>query len=279
MVINALTDAYVFERDLLRRCRDRHLDRVVIAIDSGTIGATPGELVLYLVFELADGDVRQQIFSAQVDLAWRLRALHHIATGLKQLHGEGIAHQDLKPSNVLLFEGTGSKLADLGRAASKGHTPPHEDFEIAGDRSYAPPELLYHHIPPDWSSRRLGCDAYLLGSMVVFFFCGIGMTQLLVAELPAACRPYTWAGTFAEAMPHIRQAFGRAVGAFSASVPEGLRERLVGVVRELCEPDPALRGHPKDLRGGNRYSLERYVTAFDLLARRVECGLMGARRN
>jgi hypothetical protein len=84
LAIKAMTDAYVFERDLLLRCRDGHLDRIVMAIDSGRVGTSPGDLVLYLMFELADGDVRQQVLSAQkIDTAWRLRSLHHIATGLQ----------------------------------------------------------------------------------------------------------------------------------------------------------------------------------------------------
>jgi serine/threonine protein kinase len=277
--IKAMTEAYVFERDLLLRCRDRHLDRIVVAIDSGEVGSSPADLVFFLVFELADGDARQIMSSAEnIDLAWRLRALHHIATGLRQLHGQGTAHQDVKPSNVLLFNDAGCKLADLGRAASKGLTPPHEDLEIAGDRTYAPPELLYHHLSPDWNCRRLGCDAYLLGSMVVFFFARTAMTHLLTAELAPIHRPYTWPGTFADVMPYVRDAFGRAVEVFKASVPDGLTEPLVEIVRQLCEPDPALRGHPNDRRF-QQYSLERYVSWFDLLARRVECALLHGRRN
>src|ERR687892_267014 len=60
-----------------------------------------------------------------------------------------------KPSNVLLFDGDESKLGDLGRAAAQGYEPPHEDSYIAGDQTYAPPELLYHHMDPEWSRRRL----------------------------------------------------------------------------------------------------------------------------
>src|SRR5262249_27237780 len=122
--------------------------------------------------ELADsGDVRKYLdVAARFDSAWVLRSLHHVATGLRQLHSAGIAHQDVKPSNVLVFDAKISKVADLGRASSQGESPPHEDHHIAGDPEYAPPELCYHHVVPDWNQRRLGCDAYLLGSMVVFFF-------------------------------------------------------------------------------------------------------------
>src|SRR6185437_7605631 len=118
--------AFNFERDILQKCADRRMDRVVRAIGDGNVRTTAtsgGGVVQYLIFELADRDVRLQLsLSSKVDLAWKLRSLHHIATGLMQLHSAGIAHQDLKPSNVLVFEGKTSKVSDLGRAAYQGRT-------------------------------------------------------------------------------------------------------------------------------------------------------------
>src|SRR6185437_6181885 len=186
--LQAMTEAYNFERDILQKCADRRMDRVVRAIGDGNVRTTAtsgGGVVQYLIFELADRDVRLQLsLSSKVDLAWKLRSLHHIATGLMQLHSAGIAHQDLKPSNVLVFEGKTSKVSDLGRAAYQGRTGPCDDLSFAGDPSYAPPELIYGHVDSDWRKRRLGCDLYLLGSMVAFFFTGAGSTGLLMCELP-----------------------------------------------------------------------------------------------
>lgn len=273
LAIKSITDAYVFERDMLARCRANKLNRIVTAIEGGNIGASPGDLVLYLIFELADGDIRQLLASAQkVNLAWQLRVLHQIATGIRQLHSQSIAHQDIKPSNVLLFNTSGSKLADLGRAAAEGLKPPHEDYEVAGDRTYAPLELLYHHIPPDWRRRRYGCDAYLLGSMIAYMFTGLGTTALVISELDLRLRPGQWAGTYEDVLPAIRDAFSKVLVNFKRSVPSCLRDELVSSVRSLCDPDPALRGHPKN-HTGNQLSLERYITEFDLFASRAELGL------
>jgi len=275
--LQALTTAYNFERDILEHCKDRRLTRIVTAITNGKIEVDDLAglgLVEYLIFELAEGDARTRMDAvARFDVAWRLRALHNIATGLRQLHGEGIAHQDLKPSNVLVFHNKSSKLADLGRSVVKNKPSPFEGLEIAGDLSYAPPELLYHHISSDWSRRRLGCDAYLLGSMVVFFFTGLSMTSLWMSELHPAHCPQSWSGSFGEIMPYLRDAFGRAVDRFKDHVVEGLRNSLVEVTRELCEPDPTHRGHPRDRSGiGNQYSLERYISRFELLAKKAEYG-------
>jgi hypothetical protein len=42
---------------------------------------------------------------------------------------------------------------------------------------------------PDWKARRLGCDLYLLGSMIVYLFTGHGMTPLLVRHLSLSTPP------------------------------------------------------------------------------------------
>ena len=170
-VMQPLLESYNFERDLLARCRDRRLSRVVVALDDGAVRLAGSTLpVQYIIFELAEGDIRSQIGRAdRLDLAWALRSLHQIAVGLQQLHAIGVAHQDTKPSNVLLFEEAGvSKISDLGRASLRGAEPPHEDEHYAGDPAYAPPELRYGEPPVDWDARRMGCDAYLLGSMIVW---------------------------------------------------------------------------------------------------------------
>ncbi len=281
-VLQELTETYNFERDLLKRTHG--MDRIVTGLDDGSItipDATRGDQVVqYLIFEFADcGDIRKFLdVSNRFDTAWLLRALHHMATGLNQLHTEEIAHQDLKPSNVLVFDAKTSKLADLGRASSRGQAPPHENREVAGDPEYAPLELCYHHVLPDWNSRRLGCDMYLLGGMVVFLFARANLTAMTLQELDPSLRPGAWQGTYADVLPYVREAFERALSTFAQDVDRAapqLTAHLVQIVRELCDPDPALRGDPQERRpGANQFLLIRYVSLFDLLARRAEAGIL-----
>lgn len=92
------------------------MSKVVKAIDGGKISAG-GSVVEYLIFEPAKGDIRSHLDSlTSFDLVWRITCIHNICIGIRQLNGAAIAHQDLKPSNVLDFEDEGEKLADLGRA-------------------------------------------------------------------------------------------------------------------------------------------------------------------
>ena len=277
--LQKITAAYNFERDLLSRCKDFRLDRIVTALDSGKTvieNSRDGGVVQYLIFELAQCDSRRKMQSAQqLGITWRLKALHHIALGLKQLHSQAMAHQDVKPSNVLVFPDDGSKLADLGRAACQGMQPPHENYSIAGDRAYAPLELLYGQIG-DWNLRRLGCDAYLLGSMIMYFFTGLPLTQIIVSRLNEEHRPDTWGGTYAQVLPFVRDTFDRSLEEFSGYFDPGIRGELTTMIRQLSEPDPLLRGHPRDIAGiSDQYSLERYISRFDFLAKKAHAGGFG----
>ncbi len=273
--LEAMTSAYNFERDLLYRCAP--MSRIVTALADGEIRDTGWTVpVNYLIFEWADQDSRAVLDAAQrIDVAWALRTLHQVAVGLSQLHGSGIAHQDLKPSNVLDFGGAGSKLADLGRSSYRGNAGPSDHLPFPGDWTYAPPELLYGQVNPDWSVRRFASDLYQLGSLATFFFTGTGMTGGLLAHLDSRHAPQDWAGTYEDVLPFVRQAFSDVMGVMESSTPADLKADLVGIVRELCEPEPALRGHPKNRVGHtNRYGLERYVSRLNLLARRYELGLV-----
>ena len=63
----------------------------------------------------------------------------------------------------------------------------------------------------------------------------------------------------------------RITRSFKSNVPAEYEADLTNAVRQLCEPDPALRGHPLTRAyKGNPLSLERYVSLFNRLASRTE---------
>jgi serine/threonine protein kinase len=274
-----LVQAYNFERNLLQECTRKRMDRIVMALEDGSVrvDAGPFGTVNYLIFEQADGDVRKHLsLNRNLDVAWILRCLHHIATGLYQLHSAKVAHQDLKPSNVLVFGGQLSKVADLGSASVQGTTSPRDHVRYAGDSTYAPPELLYGYQDPEWIRRRQACDVYHLGSMVTFFFCGVSMTAMILRNIPSDHLYPVWGGTYSEVLPEVRDAFGIALREFSVNVPgDKLAQALREAVSQLCDPDPMRRGHPSNRTGvANQYSLERYVALFNLLAQRAAIGIL-----
>lgn len=273
-----LTGAYVFERDLLLECASSRMSRVVLALDAGEIDV-PGfgllSRVNYLVFEPAERDARRhRDLMAQIDVAWALRSLHQVATGLSQLHGKGVAHQDLKPSNVLVFDDQSSKVGDLGRANWSGHQSPYDNLPIAGDWNYAPPELHYGFVLSDELTRRRACDLYHLGSVVLFMFAGVGTTGALAAELDPSFQWGNWTLGYHDVLPYLIDAFDRVASRLQGEAPVQFADRVVAVFRELCNPDVELRGDTKAPPGTRqRLSLVRFVTRFDLLAREAELGI------
>lgn len=278
--LHRVTSEHQFEVKILEICAGARMDKIVIALDSGQekVGSNLGDLVPYLIFELADGDVRKRFRSVDegVKLGWWLRALHHAAVGLNQLHGKQITHQDVKPSNLLSFGSEeGFKLADLGRSTCEDVNGPLDELHFTGDRTYAPLEILYGQINDNNFQRRMACDCYMLGSMVFFFVTGLGATQQFINRLPVPNRPMpagTWQGTYAAMLPILQNVYTEMLEALHADMGEGkVEEELLHLVSELCNPDTALRGHPLErASGGNIYSLQRYISAFDRLARQAE---------
>jgi serine/threonine protein kinase len=274
--ISIMTEAFRFERDVVAECRGRHMSNVVRGKGHGELEIGAGILpkVDYLVLELADGDVRSRLdASAQLDAAWALRVLHNIANGLWQLHRASISHQDLKPSNVLMFSDV-TKLGDLGRSFWQGRTSPHADLATPGDPSYAPPECQYSYIVSDQGIRSRAADAYHLGSMIVYMFAKVSMTSSWTIHLDPDLMPLTWGGTYDDVLPHLREALNDAIEDVVARFPSPVREDLISMVRELCDPDPTLRGSAHAARRtGNRCSMEQYVSRLDLLSSRVNIHL------
>lgn len=271
------TRTYQFERDLARECAS--LSRVVTAIDDGSF-RLPGyvqPLVSFIIFEVADRDIRRILDATEpLDVAARLRCLHNIATGLQQLHSRGIAHQDVKPSNSLVFAPDEhgariTKVGDLGRATAVGRPMDHDEYLIAGDPAYAPPEALYGETPVEFSPRRYGCDLYQLGSMVNFVFTGVPFNALLAMELHPQHRWGIWIGSYDEVLPYVRDAFGRSVERVRDSTPPAIASQVISLLEQLCEPDPLRRGHTRTVAGrSNPYGLERIVTELDLLSARAQ---------
>lgn len=275
-----LTTAYNFEKDLLEKCRDKKLRRIVVPLESGsiTVPRVIGELrnVLYIILELATGDIRAEVAKwEKFDVAWALRSLHESALGLQELHYSHIAHQDLKPSNVLVFPMVGSKLSDLGRASDMSTSSRNDVIPIAGEISYAAPEQFYGlHISSDFTSRFI-VDNYHLGSLIFFFFLGCSATSAILLNLSKKHHKNFTNTDFTNDLPYIQQAFYEALDELRSSakaITEEFSEDIVTIAKQLCEPNPKLRGAPSVLSAEHipQYDLQPYISYFNRLAKTAE---------
>ena len=277
--VKVFVDAFIWERDLVLQCAARRMSNVIVGLAAGEVtiaGHGPFSAVNYIIFERAEEDVRKRLDRVDpFELAWRMRVLHNVANGLRQLHQVGVMHQDLKPSNVLMFDkGSVSKVGDLGRASQRDREADHDGCKIPGDPLYAPPELHYGDVSENIAVRRQASDLYHLGSLVLFMFTKVGTTAALVSRLDEQFRPGVWSESYRQVLPHVREAFDQVAVDLAKALPPALADDVVNVFRQLCDPDPLLRGNTMARAGTSvRYSLERYVTHFDRLARRAEVEL------
>jgi serine/threonine protein kinase len=287
--IELLSKSYNFEVEVLQLCKERNMKKIVRAVADGVADHpdAPAGKIYYLLFELAEGDVRADFnFDSTKSIVWQIKCLHEIATGLQQLHRRGIFHQDVKPSNILVFNrGAETKLGDLGRAHCTGKSAPHDERKIAGAYSYAPPELLYDAPLEDRKSQRACADLYLFGSMIYFFATGVALTPALIKSLRTDHRPFLapghgWNGTFKDVLPYLIEAHATLLAGakkeLTSRLPivEGadLAQKIVDLMKYASFPDPAERGHPSARRivHGNPYDLERFITAFDVIWSRAK---------
>lgn len=277
-----------FERALLDLCADNKLDRIVHAIDYGehcvTVSGTR-EIVFFIIFEAAQGDVRSVARSLKkTGISWIPRVIHNASVATVQLHGIKISHNDIKPSNLLIFGASLQKLGDLGRATGESVIGPWDGLLIAGDRTYAPPEAWgYQFIAPITRGRivqdfRRNVDLYMLGSVAYFLLCGQSLNQMIRYYLRPEYDSVNWSGTFDDVLPYLRDAHGCAmkeveqsiVETFGTGVVDDLSE-ILNMIRYLTDVHPEVRGDPRNAAIGlPKCDLQRQISRCDLLAKRLK---------
>ena len=266
-----------YECDLMEKCMNHRIRRVIKAIAQGSIALRgfPHE-VHYILLELADNDLREHAnLKNTLDTALNMKILHQVALGVEGLHFYSIAHQDLKPSNVLMFDGRTAKIGDLGHAHDRGTPRPGINGILAGDPAHAPLEQLYAYKLTEWPARRLAPDLYLLGSLCVFMFTNLSLTAQIDGQLRPEHHWDVWSDSYTEVLPYLREAWDAVLEEFSECLEPDIRDELTTLTRYLTNPDPKKRGHPKNhASGGSNYNIRRICSRFEVLAKKAERALL-----
>jgi serine/threonine protein kinase len=262
-----------YQRDLVERLANDRLRGIVRALHTGSIAypLAPLGRLYYLIFEWSEDDLRSQVsLHEKFDVVYAIRVLHQAATALHELHFREVAHQSIRPADVLIFDGQ-AKLGELS-CAVHGRKP-RPDGSPMIDWTCAPPEVLYK-APLTSLNDRLLIDLYQLGSLIAYLFSGTSLSTQLGQRLHAIHHWRQWTGSFADALPHVNHAFSEVLRSLEPTFPSECRAPLLTALRELCAPDPSRRGHPLNIAGqGIQSSTERYISLFDLLGKRVERAL------
>ncbi|WP_372028374.1 protein kinase [Pseudomonas kurunegalensis] len=280
-VINRETTAFAQEQRLNHHCAKSRMRQVVSIVDHGTVKVErkPGDKVLkvhYMILELADGgDVRGHLKqNSHNDLMAKFGYLKDVILGVGQLHEEEISHQDLKPSNVMVFQKFGAKVGDLGRASIKGYQGgAYEGWVVRGDITYAPPEQLYGVVPEEWRDRHERSDLYQFGSLVTFLLFGISLNSMIKERMPSAIGPKCWfpeeggGSTYLQALPYLQQAFFEGLEECRSSLPEWASAKVIELIVQCSNPDYTLRGSRKVLGKSQDLGLglNRFVSVLENL--------------
>ena len=114
----------------------------------------------YLVLPLYAGTLADRIRDGVLPVAETVRLAAEIGQGLDALHGRGIVHRDVKPSNVLLDAAGCAALSDFGLARGEDSTQLTRDGQLVGTAHYLAPELI-EGSPADRAS-----DIYAFGCLL-----------------------------------------------------------------------------------------------------------------
>jgi serine/threonine protein kinase len=139
----------------------RHLVRV---IESGEADGR-----FFLVVEYVAGRTLAARLDAEGGLPGDdiLRLAAEVGAGLDALHGAGLVHRDVKPSNIMLGRDGAAMLADFGLAKGRAYTILTRPGAVVGTLDYLAPEIIKGApaAPPS--------DVYALGCVI--FECMAGM--------------------------------------------------------------------------------------------------------
>jgi serine/threonine-protein kinase len=159
----------------------------VVRILDSEVGAAAVDGRPFLVMELLRGeDLAARIArKGRLSLGETVTVVEHIALALEKTHGLGIAHRDVKPSNVFLVEEPGgmvAKLIDFGIA--KDDSEPSVELTRAGSLMGTPPYMSPEQVvgAPDIDSR---CDLWSLA--VVAYSCLTGRLPFEGDSFGAVC--------------------------------------------------------------------------------------------
>jgi serine/threonine protein kinase len=135
--------------------RNRHVVRV---LDSGR----EGDLCFLVMNYVESRPLAELTWSnGPPPLASIVRLAAGVASGLDSLHGAGLVHRDVKPSNILIDEAGDALLTDFGLAKGRAYTVLTRPGQALGTLDYMAPEVVRGEpATPASDIYSLGCVVY-----------------------------------------------------------------------------------------------------------------------
>ena len=163
-------------------------ERIVPLIE--TFQQAGGRFVLVMPF--LPHDLSELLHQNLVILQSGKAILRDVFSGLAHLHGLGIIHRDVKPSNILLASPTGpAYLTDFGVAwlpSDPGSEPGDEKILDVCTTCYRPPELLFGNTGygtslDQWSAGCVAAQVLCLHGQTLFDAGDLGSELALIKSM------------------------------------------------------------------------------------------------
>jgi serine/threonine-protein kinase len=140
-----------------RAAQEVQNSHLVPIVDTGEADGRHFLAVRYVSGPTLDRRIEEEGSLSPKDIA---RVAAHVGSGLDALHGAGLVHRDVKPSNVIFDEEGRAMLTDFGLAKGPAYTVLTRTGQIVGTLDYLAPELIRGQ-PATRST-----DIYALGCVV-----------------------------------------------------------------------------------------------------------------
>ena len=280
------TSAFHFERALAEQCAGSHMGNVIRYLDSGEV-MLPNYIVKnvhYIVYELSEGKIGDFLrFSIKSDfvadlglLVDKLKSLHQVTKGVKQLHTKLIAHHNITPLSIEVFDDKSLyKVGGLQKSRTRQAilNSPVSAKLFDGDYTFAPPEAYFGYKISEEMSTYYQIDTYMLGNLVVYYLTSMNLTTLISTKCPYTLLEWSSKGAeYKQVLPDIIKAFYKSLDDIKASVCEKeLRDPIIAIIEGLCHPDPEKRGYPGGFtKVQANADLQRVLTKLDVLYRKAQ---------
>ena len=213
-----------FLREIGTAARLQH-PHIVPIYDSGEAGS-----VLYLVMPYIEGQSLRERLELEKRLPLReaLRLTLEVAEALSYAHSRNVVHRDVKPENILLFQGH-AMVVDFGISKALSDTDTESvtlEGMFVGTPMYMAPEQMFGDQPVDERA-----DIYSLASVLYELLDGItpfhGPSATAIFARKATMAAVAPKNPIDELPPHVEQALLRAL--------ESERDRRFASVSEFAE--------------------------------------------
>ena len=127
--------------------------------------------------DYADSDLKQFLDENELDKSGKLDLCLKLAEGLKELNNLGYYHRDIKPDNILIFNGNQWKIGDLG-LVSRRDLDFDKQNELIGPKGWLSPEAMNKYLAEGKGDKRIDCkidnqsDIFQLGKVFWYILQG-----------------------------------------------------------------------------------------------------------